>query len=791
MPESRRLVVSLAFLVLLVASAGAAPLAVYDDQLRNGFEDWSWASHDMTQAAVVHSGTRAISMQPADWGGLYFHRPAGIDVATNGSLEFWVRGGSPGGQQLRVAVYAYGSEVGNAELEAFVAGGSIPAGSWAKATVPFSALGVTSGAVDGLVLMADGSAAQPTVYLDDLVLLDTYTPPATIAVTVDPTADRRPISPLIYGVNFGTTPQFAALPYPLRRWGGNRMTRYNYLADVSNTASDWFFMNIPEGGGTGLPGASTANLWLDETLGAGAEAIMTVPMIGWTPRDRAGRWGFSVAKYGAQQRTEAGELGFGNADAGNGVLLNGTRITWNDPLDTSMAIGPSFVTGWVQHLVGRHGAAGEGGVNFYALDNEPGLWHETHRDVHPQPVTYDELWTRTLDYATAVKAADPQAQVLGPAAWGWCEYFHSAADNCQSGADQAAHGGMPLLEWYLAQNRARELATGVRPVDYLDIHYYPQVNGVALTDDEAVAGPRLQSLRSLWDPAYVDGSWIDVPVRLIPRMKAIIAERSPGVKLAITEYNWGGDTGISSALAQAELLAIFGREGVDLATRWVAPVAPSRVLEAFRLFLDYDGLGHSLAGESVRATSANVDEVGAYAILRSGTEVAVLLFNKATTARQVDATFSRAVTGQAQLFRFDAASPLAPAGLLAVSGTAVGLELPARSATLLVAQLAEPVSAVDERLPAGPALLTSAPNPFNPSTSIAFELPLGGPVRLSIHDVRGQLVATLVDGVLEAGRHEHAWNGRGNDGQEAPSGVYLCRLETSAGVLARKMSLVR
>lgn len=257
----------------------------------------------------------------------------------------------------------------------------------------------------------------------------------------------------------------------------------------------------------------------------------------------------------------------------------------------------------MQHLTGRHGAADDGGVNFYALDNEPGLWHETHRDVHPQPVTYDDLWTRTLDYATAVKAVDPSAQVLGPCVWGWCEYFYSAADGCQPGADRAAHGGMPLLEWYLAQNRARELATGVRPVDYLDIHYYPQAEGVTLNDSEASGALRLRSLRSLWDPSYVDDSWIGQPVMLIPRMKAIIAERSPGVKLAITEYHWGGDTGISSALAQAEVLAIFGREGVDLATRWVAPQAPSKVLEAFRMYLDYDGLGHTLAGESVRATS--------------------------------------------------------------------------------------------------------------------------------------------------------------------------------------------
>ncbi len=54
-------------------------------------------------------------------------------------------------------------------------------------------------------------------------------------------------------------------------------------------------------------------------------------------------------------------------------------------------------------------------------------------------------------------------------------------------------------------------------------------------------------------------------------MKAWIAAHYPGTKLSISEYNWGSDDGISGALAQAEALAIFGREGVDLATRWVAP----------------------------------------------------------------------------------------------------------------------------------------------------------------------------------------------------------------------------
>jgi len=80
-------------------------------------------------------------------------------------------------------------------------------------------------------------------------------------------------------------------------------------------------------------------------------------------------------------------------------------------------------------------------------------------------------------------------------------------------------------------------------------------------------------------------------VRLVPRLRAWIAARFPGTRIAITEYSWGGDGGTSSTLAQAEALAIFAREGVDLATRWVVPADGTRIEDAFSLYLDYDGAG--------------------------------------------------------------------------------------------------------------------------------------------------------------------------------------------------------
>jgi hypothetical protein len=85
---------------------------------------------------------------------------------------------------------------------------------------------------------------------------------------------------------------------------------------------------------------------------------------------------------------------------------------------------------------------------------------------------------------------------------------------------------------------------GVRLLDYLDLHFYPQAEGVFPSSggDAAVQALRLRSTRALWDPSYVDESWIGDSVQLIPRMRAWVAQNYPGTKTAITEYNWARST---------------------------------------------------------------------------------------------------------------------------------------------------------------------------------------------------------------------------------------------------------
>jgi len=390
-------------------------------------------------------------------------------------------------------------------------------------------------------------------------------------------------------------------------------------------------------------------------------------------------------------------------DCGNGVRSSGVEITGNDPSDTSIAITPQFVEDWVDHLVENYGTAAQGGVQFYNLDNEPMLWNSTHRDVHPAGATYDELRTRTYQYAAAVKEADPSAKTLGPVLWGWCAYFYSAADDCGPGSDYASHDNMAFVPWYLQQMQAYQTAHGVRILDYLDLHYYPQADDVALADGAGTAATqalRLRSTRSLWDPTYKDESWISdmetggVAVNLIGRMKAWVTGYYPGTKLAITEYNWGALGTLNGALTQADVLGIFGREGVDLATLWSPPEADDPGAFAFRMYRNYDGLGHKFGETSILSASADQGKLAIYAAQRSDLALTILVINKtggSLTSSLSLSGFTPATT--AQVYRYSGANLNAivaqPAQVVGPNGFSA--TFPANSITLFVIRLGVPL----------------------------------------------------------------------------------------------------
>jgi hypothetical protein len=511
------------------------------------------------------------------------------------------------------------------------------------------------------------------------------------ALTVNAAADVHAISPYIYGMNFATEAIAADLRLPVRRWGGNSTSRYNWQLDVHNTGMDWYFENIPEDNAHPelLPDGSASDKFVDQDRRTSTKTVMTVPLIGWTPKARKESHpydcGFKVSKYGAQDSVDVWDTDCGNGEH-NGIALAG-----NDPHDTSIETTPAFVSSWVSHLTGKYGTAANGGVMFYNLDNEPMLWNSTHRDVHPSPTSYNELRDRTWAYAAAIKSADASAKTLGPVVWGWCAYFYSAVDGCSPGADRASHGNTDFIPWYLQQMKAYEQAHGVRILDYLDVHIYPQVDGVYSDSlgSAAVQAARLRSTRQLWDTSYVHEGWIGQPVYLIPRMKDWVANNYPGTKLAITEYNWGAPEYMNGALAQADILGIFGREGLDLATLW-GPTenfnAPG--IFAFRMYRNYDGTGGAFGDTSVQATSTDQSQLAVYAAKRSQSgALTLMIINKTGSAVTSDLSLSGfQPTASAQVYRYSSAnlSAIVHEADLAVTSSGFTASYPSNSITLIV-----------------------------------------------------------------------------------------------------------
>lgn len=627
----------------ITAERAAAPLVIYADALGDDWQDWSWAAHNLKAPDPVHRGKYALAFTPRGNQGVYFHHDD-LDTQGYGTLAFYVHGHA----SLNLCLVD-----GDKKFMRYVSLRRYEKGAnfWTLVTIPLADFGVPPGgqSITGIVFQSDGMDAQPAVAIDDIALLPDAALPAavtelTVPVTVDAGAGVHPISPLIYGMAFAPASYVRDLRLGINRWGGNDKSRYNWtLGNADNAARDWEWRNRKAvDADTGNAPSSAADRFVEGNRDGGAQTLLTIPTLGWVARDANN-----------DTRSE-------NVPGNGGDPLNGPdgAIAGFDPAANRRATsvpsyarkgaaftnvpfannGPVFQDEWVNHLVRHFGGAAQGGVRLYAMDNEPDLWDSTHTDVHPARMGYDDILHHFLDYATAVKAVDPDALVTGPVSWGWTGYQYSALDrgddNFHTHADQTRHGGLWFVPWFLSQVRAHDAQSGHRTLDVLDLHYYPQGDGLygGQTGSDANAR-RLRAVHSLYDPAYVDESWIGTPIRLIPRMKAWVAQNYPGTKLALTEWNFGADATLNGGLAAADALGVFGREGLDMACYWAYPPPASPAYLAFRLYRNADGQGHGFGDISCAATAARPDALSVYAARDTAQNVlTIILLNMSPRA---------------------------------------------------------------------------------------------------------------------------------------------------------------
>ncbi len=453
-------------------------------------------------------------------------------------------------------------------------------------------------------------------------------------ITVDASANQHPISPLIYGVNFATPHQIQDAGFTLNRAGGDSASMFNWQLNARSSGRDWFFESTPAN--PSAPMDQFGDSFVAATLRAGAKPMVTVPMIGWVAKlgpDRGKLAAYSILKYGLQQKTD--RPGF--PEAGNGLTMDGTPIH-NNPNDAAMPDTPERESLWIRHLVAQFHPAAKGGIPFYLLDNEPARWHDIHRDVHPTGTHASELLNKTLTFAALVHAADPSAKVVAPEEWlpgaehdsGFDQQLREIKDTTTQSDRAKETGGMDALPWLLTQWKIKG-----HPVDVVSVHFYPQGGEYSDNNSERMQLLRNRSTRLLWDTHYQDDtwmgkSWASSNIALIPHLRALVDRYySSSTPIAITEYNWGADKTMSGAVAQADILGIFGRENLYMATRWIAPDEGTPTYLAMKLYRNYDNHGGHFGETSVSATVPDADTVAAFAALRTQDKaLTIVVMNK-------------------------------------------------------------------------------------------------------------------------------------------------------------------
>jgi Glycoside hydrolase family 44 len=493
-----------------------------------------------------------------------------------------------------------------------------------------------------------------------------------------PPAKPAPISPYVYGVN-----QFAAsqstTKWGVLRWGGNAFTAWNWTNNFGNSGSDFCFWQGGEAGGSGLAGALSATAFpsVATDQAHAIPSLVTVPILDFVASSDVTNnvWSGSNPPCPDTPSCASGtpngyaanvaNLGFASTNASSNAFV-ANHPTKGSALCTCAGSGcggcavdtggPVYEDEFVSYMKTTYGAGGA--PVFFSLDNEPNYWPGTHPELWPHTgtpgcgtsgtVTFDDIVSRNTTYATVIKSVWPAAKVFGPVM-------------AQDGIIYAGDYDDPNLkttiftDYYLGKMAAASVSAGHPLLDAYDVHYYTS-NG---TPSQCVQAPRM-----FWDPAFkdftaaqtdtIDYGWSGqndyfdkslYPRQMIPRLLGKIASAYSGKStaapgLAFSEYNAGCETSIEGGVAEADLLGVFGREGVYAATAWplkaikTGNALTNYLVAAYDLYRNYDGSGAVVGDTAAYAATSDVERTSVYAFAHSNdaSRVDVVAVNKASSA---------------------------------------------------------------------------------------------------------------------------------------------------------------
>lgn len=483
-------------------------------------------------------------------------------------------------------------------------------------------------------------------------------------ITIDVKSNVHAISPYIYGSNEDCDFTTSA------RWGGNRSTTYNWENNASNGGND--YSNVSDGfydyTGSSTPALPIVN-FIKNADSRNQFKIVSLQAAGYVAADKDGQ----ITEVASDENTRW------------------KKLEYNKPTPYSLTPDKDDDVVYIDELINylqTLGEPGNGGVDAYAVDNEPFLWSRSHPMLHPEQTTYEELFEKTKLVASTVHKISPRTEIVGPMFYGWGDAARWGYNDY--GFDKEFRSKNDSYNWfvdfYLDSLHQMEEKYGERFLDIISFHWYPEATGTETrytsgakkgqlvrivntsTADGAtptqliaadVIAARLQAPRTLWDNTYKENSYVGNELRILPRsqrsllqaIKYSINTYYPGTKIAFTEFEYDAEGHWSGGLALADVLGIFGREDVYLATKWNKFQSYSTA--AYKLYLNYDGNGNGFGTTSVQDVFTDTVKMASYASLDEEGNLHIIAINKTENALPVNFVLQNGVYSDGVVYGFD------------------------------------------------------------------------------------------------------------------------------------------
>ena len=525
---------------------------------------------------------------------------------------------------------------------------------------------------------------------------------ANTLIEVNTGMERKSISPLIYGLNpyhydatlTGMAVNATGTGVTALRFGGDAVSTYNWEKNVNTSWNSSCCATYNSNDNNRFLAYASGQSSVNYGLKAGAPLKLI--------SDANNLSAYSLIQISAAQYV-AKDFGGCIMSPGCGAAATGGRL--DEVLiqkPTALTLTPDLADAHVyadeevNYLINQAGLSTAGGPKGYCLENEPGIWSNTHPLNHPVKATCAEVITKNSSLAKRIKALDPNAETFGPGMFGFSEYVHLNTEGSwgnpnyypadwntynMSGVAGFNAVNYQYMTWvcsYLRQMKIASDTEGKRLLDGLDIHFYNQGNNV------------YQDSRSFWDPTYVETSWItsDViggkPLYLVNYLQKAITDYYPGTKLAITEWgNFENYNQVATGIYTADILGAFGKNDVYMGTYFGRLMGfPAG---AYKIFRNYDGNNGEYGSTSVSSQSTDNGKVTAYASIEGTDErkLHVVLINRSAVTEPITLSLTSSVNYKtADIFAMESAGSGAIVqknSIADISSNQLTYSLPARS----------------------------------------------------------------------------------------------------------------